>query len=134
LKLILLIIFFPLVFWFYGTILSIGLLLALFAIQFIEAYKVEILSSLLALGVIYLMAKLNLARALKDGLIRRHKKIEIKRGWNETKISLSNSSLRSSSNLYCYWCSRKLGVKSWEKGAKYYCDVCYSILTNEPLS
>lgn len=29
-----------------------------------------------------------------------------------------------SSNLYCYWCTKKLGLKAWEKDGKYYCDEC----------
>lgn len=30
-----------------------------------------------------------------------------------------------SSNLYCYWCTRKLGFQSWERDGKYYCQDCY---------
>ena len=29
-----------------------------------------------------------------------------------------------STNLYCYWCTKKLGIKAWEKDGKYYCDEC----------
>ena len=29
-----------------------------------------------------------------------------------------------SSNLYCYWCTKKLGIKAWERNGKYYCDDC----------
>ena len=29
-----------------------------------------------------------------------------------------------STNLYCYWCTKKLGMKAWEKNGKYYCDEC----------
>ena len=29
-----------------------------------------------------------------------------------------------SSNLYCYWCTKKLGIKAWEKNSKYCCDKC----------
>ncbi|MBT8571770.1 hypothetical protein G6657_08820 [Polynucleobacter paneuropaeus] len=29
-----------------------------------------------------------------------------------------------STNLYCYWCTKKLGIKAWEKNGKYYCDEC----------
>ena len=28
-------------------------------------------------------------------------------------------------NLYCYWCTKKLGIKAWEKDVKYYCQSCY---------
>lgn len=30
-----------------------------------------------------------------------------------------------STNLYCYWCTRKLGLQSWEKNGKYFCQNCY---------
>ena len=30
-----------------------------------------------------------------------------------------------STNLYCYWCTRKLGLQSWERQGKYYCKDCY---------
>jgi len=30
-----------------------------------------------------------------------------------------------STNLYCYWCTRKLGLQSWERHGKYYCQDCY---------
>jgi hypothetical protein len=30
----------------------------------------------------------------------------------------------STTNLYCYRCTKKLGVKAWEKNGKYYCAEC----------
>ena len=30
-----------------------------------------------------------------------------------------------STNLYCYWCTRKLGVQAWEKDGKYVCQECH---------
>jgi len=30
-----------------------------------------------------------------------------------------------SSDLYCYWCTKKLGLQSWERAGKYYCQDCY---------
>ena len=29
-----------------------------------------------------------------------------------------------STNLYCYWCTKKLGIQAWEKDGKYYCRTC----------
>lgn len=29
-----------------------------------------------------------------------------------------------STNLYCYWCTKKLGFKAWERNGMYYCDEC----------
>lgn len=33
-----------------------------------------------------------------------------------------------SSNLYCYWCTKKLGLQAYEYQGKYYCDACYEKL------
>ena len=30
-----------------------------------------------------------------------------------------------STNLYCYWCTRKLGIQAWEKDGKYVCQECH---------
>ena len=29
-----------------------------------------------------------------------------------------------STNLYCYWCTKKLGIDAWEKDGKFYCSSC----------
>ena len=29
-----------------------------------------------------------------------------------------------STNLYCYWCTKKLGRNAWERSGKYYCTAC----------
>jgi len=29
-----------------------------------------------------------------------------------------------STNLYCYWCTKKLGIDAWEKDSKFYCSSC----------
>lgn len=31
-----------------------------------------------------------------------------------------------STNLYCYWCTRKLGIQAWEKDGKYFCQECHN--------
>ena len=36
-----------------------------------------------------------------------------------------------STNLYCYWCTKKLGIKAWEKNGKYYCDECIDRVGSE---
>lgn len=36
-----------------------------------------------------------------------------------------------STNLYCYWCTKKLGIKAWEKNSKYYCDECINKVSSE---
>ena len=34
-----------------------------------------------------------------------------------------------SSNLYCYWCTKKLGIQSWERSGRFYCHDCYEKIT-----
>jgi hypothetical protein len=31
-----------------------------------------------------------------------------------------------SSNLYCYWCTKKLGIQAFESQGKYYCATCHA--------
>ena len=38
-----------------------------------------------------------------------------------------------STNLYCYWCTKKLGLQSWERAGKYYCQSCYQSICNQKL-
>jgi hypothetical protein len=35
-----------------------------------------------------------------------------------------------STNLYCYWCTQKLGVKSFELKGRYYCQSCSEKISN----
>ena len=37
---------------------------------------------------------------------------------------LAHRAFVPSTNLYCYWCTKKLGINPIEKGGKYYCDAC----------
>ena len=30
-----------------------------------------------------------------------------------------------STNLYCYWCTKKLGIRAWEMDGKYFCHDCH---------
>ena len=44
------------------------------------------------------------------------------------KVELNDVPERSwvpSTNLYCYWCTRKLGIQAWEKDGKYVCQECH---------
>lgn len=43
------------------------------------------------------------------------------------KVKLNDVPERSwvpSTNLYCYLCTRKLGIQAWERNGVYYCDEC----------
>lgn len=39
--------------------------------------------------------------------------------------ALSERKFIPSTNLYCYWCTKKLGIRAWERSGKYYCQACY---------
>lgn len=41
-----------------------------------------------------------------------------------TEIDLEQRKFIPSTNQYCYWCTKKLGIKAWERDDKYYCDEC----------
>ena len=52
-----------------------------------------------------------------------------KLGFKEAKVNLyqyrlSKRKFIPSTDLYCYWCTKKLGIKAWEKNGKFYCDEC----------
>jgi len=36
-------------------------------------------------------------------------------------------------NLYCYWCTKKLGLQSWERSGKHYCQSCYEAICKKKL-
>jgi hypothetical protein len=38
---------------------------------------------------------------------------------------LSERAFIPSTNLYCYWCTKKLGLRAWEMNGKYFCQYCY---------
>jgi hypothetical protein len=38
---------------------------------------------------------------------------------------LSERKFIPSTNLYCYWCTKKLGLRVWEINGKYFCQDCY---------
>ena len=47
--------------------------------------------------------------------------------FNPAQVNLAQNLNRKfipSTNLYCYWCTKKLGLNAWEKNGKYYCDQC----------
>jgi hypothetical protein len=39
-------------------------------------------------------------------------------------LNLEKRKFIPSTNLYCYWCTKKLGFKAWERNGMYYCDEC----------
>ena len=46
-------------------------------------------------------------------------------------LDLVRRKFAPSTNLYCYWCTKKLGIKAFELNGKYYCQSCNEkLLTN----
>lgn len=43
---------------------------------------------------------------------------------NLYQYRLSKRKFMPSTDLYCYWCTKKLGNKAQEKNGKFYCDEC----------
>ena len=57
----------------------------------------------------------------------RHKSIEVHLAHNQTILGAPDFAQRKfvpSTNMYCYWCTSKLGVKAFELNGKYYCYEC----------
>ena len=53
---------------------------------------------------------------------------EIRMSQNEITKDVSGLVSRKfipSTNLYCYCCTKKLGIKAWAKDNKFYCDECH---------
>ena len=133
-KLILLIIFFPVIFWFYGTLFAIALVFFIFLAQFIQDNAGTLFLIGSSLYAIYLFFKFNVIGLVRKRFQVRRAEEEATSGWTSILKTESEDKFVPSSNLYCYWCSRKLGIKSWEKNGKFYCDNCYLKLTNDKSS
>ena len=46
-------------------------------------------------------------------------------------IASGDRTFTPSTDLYCYWCTKKLGLQSWERSGKYYCHSCYESICNK---
>ncbi len=64
-------------------------------------------------------------RWLIENLLPKAKEVALRQNHMSNEIpNLAQRKFIPSTNLYCYWCTKKLGIKAWEKGSKYYCDDC----------
>lgn len=84
---------------------------------------------LLVLTAIYAVFRYQLIlkawRVLVIRLKAKPTEIDLMQKGAEARVSkLEQRKFIPSSNLYCYWCTKKLGIKAWEKKGKYYCDEC----------
>lgn len=134
-----------------GTIISIFILaaiwpylLALLGIYIAYMVAVAILdwiSQNWILVSVSVLCLLSLYCILRYRLIQKCWKILFQRmnencidGVSVTKIDLSDKNyiegrkFNPSTNLYCYWCTKKLGIKAYEASGKYYCQECFERL------
>lgn len=119
----------PYIIIFYGYAL-----LALMALMILEWIKENILSILLySAPFIALIVVMRLGipqaiyRSIKGWITKPPKEVEPEIQ-NEAAFTPSIDTLRPfspSSNLYCYWCTRKLGLQGYQFKGHYYCQSCY---------
>jgi hypothetical protein len=85
---------------------------------------VMIVSSILG---VYALIRYKLVQRIWGKIIPSFKKepveITLEQGSNKAP-NLGSRSFNPTTNLYCYWCTKKLGVKAWEQDGRYYCDNC----------
>ena len=67
-------------------------------------------------------------------LLFKEKPVEIALGREENKLLVPGSrTFNPTTNLYCYWCARKLGINGFLLNGKYYCDCCNKKILNKNL-
>ena len=132
-SLVLLVVLWPYILAAFGLVIVYLLLVAL-----LDWVNTHFLVTLLWVGGvlgIYLIFKLHLiGRSIRWASNRFHRS-QAKKEWTaidelieEEGPCESPRKFIPSTNLYCYWCTKKLGAKSWEKDGKYYCQHCYEKL------
>ena len=118
----------PYIIIFYGYAL-----LALIALMILEWIKENILTILAYTApviTLYIVIKLGIPQGIYRAFrawMRKQPREAIPDVLNETTFTPSMDTLRSftpSSNLYCYWCTRKLGLQSYQFKGHYYCQSC----------
>ena len=116
----------PYILAFYGYMLLLLLAVAIF--EWVKTNFLIILLYLAPIGLLYLVVRSGLFRQGLDWIKRGYKKSQYKvleRKDLEVPQQESSRAFIPSSNLYCYWCTRKLGLKAWEKNGRYVCQECY---------
>lgn len=112
----------------------IAYLLAVAALEWAAAHLVLVIACVLGLLAIYLIYQLGL---IPKGINR------LRNAWNPkplegfidepelmelAKAGKTPRKFIPSSNLYCYWCTCKLGRQALESKGKYFCKTCYEKL------
>lgn len=110
--------------------LYIAYLIAIAVLEWMAANWILVTSCAIGLLAIYTIYRLRLIpkgiEMLKrswnprpiEGLIDEPELIEL------SKLEQPSRAFIPSSNLYCYWCTKKLGINAWEKEGRYYCSQC----------
>ena len=85
--------------------------------------------TLLGALLIYVVVRYRLMPKAWKSLIKQFqaKAIEVDLSQSVIAKGMPNLSQRPfipTSNLYCYWCTRKLGLQAYEQNGKYYCSEC----------
>jgi hypothetical protein len=129
-SLVLLIVLWPYILAAFGLFIAYLLLAAL--LDWVGSHF--LMTALWVAGVlgVYLIFKLHLIGRAIRWIANRFHRCQVKKEWTAVDELIEEESTNPesrkfipSTNLYCYWCTKKLGVKSWEKDGKYYCQSCY---------
>ena len=109
--------------------LYVAYLAALAILEWMEQNPFTVVCILLGVAAIYAVFHYRLIpkgwRALKQRLKAKPVQINLPPlEAEESTLNLAERKFIPSTNLYCYWCTKKLGIKAWERNGKYYCDIC----------
>jgi len=118
---------------------AIGIFIAyLLLVEMLSWVGAHLLLTISVMGLtlaIYLVFKCNLIGRVVSYLSREIRLHKERKGWTpvqelilQADPEILDRPFVPSTNLYCYWCTKKLGAQSWEKGGKYYCHHCYEKL------
>ena len=119
----------PYIIIFYGYALL--LLVALMILEWIKENILTILAYTTPVIALIVLIKLGIPQGVYRAFkawIPKQRKEAVPDVQNGTTFTPSIDTLRSfspSSNLYCYWCTRKLGLQSFKFKGRYYCQSCY---------
>lgn len=119
LRLLLIILFWPVIVWFYATIIGIVAVIIILTADVIQKVLPYLVGVFLLAYFSYLSFKV--CRWQYSKKIKQLKRREL-----ITAVTINTGDkFTPSTDLYCYWCTRKLGFKAWKKLGHYYCDECY---------
>ena len=125
-RLILILLFWPVIVWFYGSIIGIAIILLMLTAEAVQRNLPWILGAvgLMLLGYLifkYRCIAVDFYKGRQSSLSNyQHASSEMAK-----REMITVEKFVPTTNLYCYWCTAKLGIKAWERGGRYYCEKCY---------